>query len=339
MHAYPNHCVLSETEKYNGALEITKYSNFVSTVIKEEKSTTSPHPFKSHCSMSQRYSIIPYKEYLLSFLHYYYIIHYLYYYRMSSNTGPQLRLTAPLCLPLWRHMAQKHPWTAFITRDMTKSERKARLVGLFNGWGNEGKLKKKSPRNLVNDFTWDCFSLLSASRSLWFSRTPLQCPQLFLEPGLRHGWTAAPLEAPAHTRHAQLARGSHPGDEPRDKEENSPQTSAPPHLQCEVQGQVQHLPLKCAPDESSLSGTVTPLFHRQFYQEDQNKKKSFKSLKQWQWEQTQRNQVYLKIPWKLAGQKKKNRALQPMPSCNTNTQRHRVKQTKMSTALNICTCW
>lgn len=100
MHAYPNHCVLSETEKYNGALEITKYSNFGSTVIKEEKSTTSPHPFKSHCSMSQRYSIIPYKEYLLSFLHYYYIIHYLYYYRMSSNTGPQLRLTAPLCLPL-----------------------------------------------------------------------------------------------------------------------------------------------------------------------------------------------------------------------------------------------
>lgn len=42
MHAYPNHCVLSETEKYNGALEITKYSNFSSTVIKEEKSTTSP---------------------------------------------------------------------------------------------------------------------------------------------------------------------------------------------------------------------------------------------------------------------------------------------------------
>lgn len=83
-----------------------------------------------------------------------------------------------------------------------------------------------------------------------------------------------------HTHHAQLAQGSHPGDEPRDKEKNPPQTSAPPHLQCRVQGQVQHLPLKCAPDESSLSGTVTPLFHRQFYQEDQNKKKSFKSLKQ-----------------------------------------------------------
>lgn len=100
MHAYPNHCVLSDTEKYNAALEITKYSNLSSTVIKEEKSMTSPHPFKTHCSTSQRYSIIPYKEHLLSFLHHYYIIHYLYDYRMRSNTGPQLRLPAPLCSAL-----------------------------------------------------------------------------------------------------------------------------------------------------------------------------------------------------------------------------------------------
>lgn len=109
--------------------------------------------------MSQRYSIIPYKEYLLSFLHYYYIIRYLYYYRMSSNTGPQLRLTAPLCLPLWRHMAQKHPWTAFITTDMTKSERKARLVGLFHGWGNEGKLKKKKVPGILRMISHEIASL------------------------------------------------------------------------------------------------------------------------------------------------------------------------------------
>lgn len=151
MHVYPNHCVLSETEKYNGALEITKYSNFSSTVIKEEKSITSPHPFKSHCSMSRRYSIIPYKEYLLSFLHYYYIIRYLYYYRMSSTTGPQLRLTAPLCLPLWRHMAQKHHEQLCISTD--KNVWKKGMIGIFISWvekwrQTEKKKKKKDPRTL-----------------------------------------------------------------------------------------------------------------------------------------------------------------------------------------------
>lgn len=149
MHAYPNHCVLSDTEKYNGALEITKYSNLSSTVIKEEKSMTSPHPFKSHCSTSQWYSIIPYKEHLLSFLHHYYIIHYLYDYRMSTNTGPQLRLTAPLCSALWRHGTKASP-SSFVLAQIRKPGRKGR-VGIFISWvgkWRQTEKKKKDPGTL-----------------------------------------------------------------------------------------------------------------------------------------------------------------------------------------------
>lgn len=149
MHVYPNHCVLSEREKYNRALEITKYSNFSSTVIKK-KALLPPHPFKSHCSMSQRYSIIPYKEYLLSFLHYYYIICYLYYYRTSSTRGPQLRLTAPLCSPLWRHMAQKHHEQLCISTD--KGVWKKGMIGICIAWVEKWRQteeKEKIPKNFI----------------------------------------------------------------------------------------------------------------------------------------------------------------------------------------------
>lgn len=44
MHAYLNHCVLSETGNYNGALEIAKYSNFSSAIIKEEKKSQHDFP-------------------------------------------------------------------------------------------------------------------------------------------------------------------------------------------------------------------------------------------------------------------------------------------------------
>lgn len=145
MHAYLNHCVLSETGNYNGALEIAKYSNFSSAIIKEEKKKPTwlpPHPFKNHCSMSQWYSIIPYKEYLLSFLHYYYIIHYLYCYRMSSNTGPQLRLTAPLLLATVKTYGTKASPSSFVLAQIRTSERKGSLIFLFQGWENESKQKR-----------------------------------------------------------------------------------------------------------------------------------------------------------------------------------------------------
>jgi len=64
---------------------------------------------------------------------------------------------------------------SFVLAQIRKAERKGRSVFLFHGWENKGKLRKKRPKNFINDFTQDWFRLLSAGRSLWFSGTPQQC--------------------------------------------------------------------------------------------------------------------------------------------------------------------
>lgn len=65
--------------------------------------------------------------------------------------------------------------SSFVLAQIRKPGRKGRLVFLFHGWGNEGKQRKKRPRNfLINDFTQDWLCLSSAGRALWVSWTHFQ---------------------------------------------------------------------------------------------------------------------------------------------------------------------
>lgn len=83
-----------------------------------------------------------------------------------------------------------------------------------------------------------------------------------------------------------------------------------------------------------LSRIIIPLFHRQFYQEDRNKKKYFKRLK-WQWwqEQTPRKHVHLKIQWKLAGEKNLC-SLCPVPA-HTDTESNRNQDVHLTEQLHL----